>query len=109
MFSRSVRDFTALDNQNLIIYAPRSRPHHVVLTTPTLSLESEFAIGVRDGDGDGRICSFGRDRIIIDGVLVEEVQIRSIEQIDELDVEALRIEFGLDEPAESAVEVTTIE
>ncbi|MGD8324806.1 MAG: DUF6491 family protein [Gammaproteobacteria bacterium] len=110
IFSSSIRDFTALDNRNLILDAPGSRAYHVVLTMPSMNLESEFRIGVVDRDGDRRICPFGRDRILIDGPLREELSIRSIRQIDEEDVEALKVEFGLEEAAaEDAVTVTEIE
>ena len=110
IFSSSIRDFTALDNRNLILDAPGSRAYHVVLATPSLNLQSEFRIGVLDRDGDNRICPFGRDRILVDGPLREEISIRSIRQIDEVGVEALRVEFGLEEAAsEDSVTVTEVE
>ena len=42
----SVRDYTALDNQNLILYGPGRRAYHVVLVTRAIDLESEFRIGM---------------------------------------------------------------
>lgn len=110
IFSSSIRDFTALDNRNLILDVPGSRAYHVVLASPSLNLETEFRIGILDRDGDNRICPFGRDRILIDGPLREEISIRSIRQLDEEDLEALRVEFGLDEAApEDSVTVTEVE
>lgn len=110
----SVRDFTALDDQNLILYGPGRRPYHVVLVTRAIDLESEFSIGVYDRDaalgGISRICPFGGDAIIIDGPLTERIPIRSIELIDDLAVEALLVRFGKIEPAaEDTVLVTEIE
>lgn len=110
ILSRTIRDFSTLDDQNLIIDGPGSRSYHVVLTTPSLNLRSEFTIGIVDRDGDGRVCPFGRDRILIDGPIREQMSIRSIEAIDDADVEALRIQFGITEPApEDTVTVTDIE
>jgi hypothetical protein len=103
--NRSVRDYDALDDANIIIFGPGDNAYHVVLTTPALDLEGEFVIGIYD-DGDGRVCPYGRDAIIVDGVLREEIRIRSIERIGEDDVEALRSRFGV---IDSAGEGATVE
>ena len=110
----SIRDFTALDDQNLILYGPGRRPYHVVLVTPAINLESEFSIGVYDRDaglgGVSSICPYGGDAIIIDGPFTERISIRSIERLDDAAVEALLVEFGEIEPAaEDAVTVTELE
>jgi hypothetical protein len=108
----NVRDFTPLDNQNLILYGPGNRPYHVVLATRAIDLEREFSIGVYDGDagfgGVGRICPYGGDAIIIEGPITERIPIRSIEQIDDTDVDALLVRFGKAEPADDD-EVTVTE
>ena len=109
----SIRDYTALDDQNLILYGPGRRPYHVVLVTRAIGLESEFRIGVYDRDaalgGISRICPYGGDAIIVDGPFTERVPIRSIELIDDDGVEALRVRFGQAEPAaDDAVTVTEI-
>ena len=113
ILSRSVRDYTGLDERNLILYGPGSRAYHVVLATPSFNLDGEWSIGVLDGGGaggDGRICPFGGDRIIVDGPLVEQLSIRSIESIDDAGVEALKVRFGQEEAAsDSVVTVTDIE
>ena len=110
ILSRTIRDFSALDNSNLILDGPGSRAYHVVLATPSFSLESEYTIGLIDRDGDGRICPYGRDRVLIDGPLTEQVSIRSIEQISEDQVEGLRVRFGLEEAATAdSVTVTEVE
>jgi len=112
-FNTGVRDFTALDERNLILYGPGSRAYHLVLATPSFNLEGEWSIGVLDGGGiggDGRICPFGGDRIIVDGPFVERISIRGIETVDEAGVEALKVRFGKEEAAsEELVTVTEIE
>jgi hypothetical protein len=111
--NRGIRDYNSLDDQNLILYGIGRQAYHVVLSTPSMNLKSEFTIGVLDGGGagsDGRICPFGGDAILIDGPLRERVPIRSIERIDDDRVEALRVEFGQIEAAdESDVTVTEIQ
>lgn len=107
IINRGVRDFERLDNRNLILYGPGSRAYHVVLTTPAIDLAREITIGVLDDDG--RICPYGGDAIIIDGVIRERIPIRSIEALDPADLEALKVEFGLIEAADDAVSVTEIE
>jgi hypothetical protein len=98
----NVRDFTALDDRNLILYGPGNRPYHVVLTRPAIGLEREFSIGVYDADagfgGIGRICPYGGDAIIVEGPFTERITIRSIEQMDDTGVEALMVRFGKAEP-----------
>lgn len=108
MFSRGIRDYRALDNRNLIVYGMGRRPYHVVLASPSTNVEHEFTIGVYD-DGDGRVCPYGRDAILIDGAIPERIQIRSIEEIAADEVEALEAEYGLIESADDAVTVTEVQ
>jgi hypothetical protein len=110
----SVREYRALDDQNLILYGPGRRPYHVVLVTRAMDLESEFSIGVYDRDAAlsavSRICPYGGDAIIIEGAFTERIPIRSIEAIDDAGVESLLVRFGKLEPAsEDDVRVTEIE
>lgn len=108
IFYRGVRDYKALDERNLIVYGVGRRPYHVVLASPSTNLEHEFTIAIYD-DGDGRICPYGRDAVLIDGPIPDRIQIRSIEAIDDNQVEALEVEYGLIEPAEDAVSISEIQ
>lgn len=108
LFNRGVRDFTALDNQNLILYGPGSRAYHVVLTRPSFDLQREYEIGIYDRDG--RICPFGGDAVIVQGTFTERITIRSIEAITDADVDALKLRFGKEGAAtEDLVTVTDID
>jgi hypothetical protein len=114
IISRTIQDYERLDDQNLIIYGPGSRAYHVVLTTPSNNIDSEFSIGVLDatmGDWipDGRICPYGGDAIIIDGPIVETIPIRSIESLDAGTLENLQVEFGAIESAGDLVTGTVIQ
>lgn len=99
---RTINDFDALDENDLVIYGPGDTAYHVVLTSPSNQIESEIAIGVKD-DGDGRLCPYGLDSIIVEGALLEEIRIRSIESLDEGELEILLVEFGEIEAADPAV------
>jgi hypothetical protein len=105
--NRHLRGFEALDQRNLIVDGPGRTSYHIVLDAPSIGLLSESAIGVFD-DGDGRICPYGRDSVIINGALRENISIRSIETIDDSQVEALKVEFGVLEPTGNAVRVEQI-
>jgi Family of unknown function (DUF6491) len=100
---RTINDFDVLDANDLVIHGPGDTAYHVVLTTPSIGIEGEIAIGVLD-DGDGRVCPYGRDAIIIEGALTEEIRIRSIDRIDTAELEALQVQFGVIEA--SGPEVT---
>lgn len=108
LFNRGVRDFTALDNQNLILYGPGNRAYHVVLTRPSFDLEHEYEIGIYDRDG--RICPFGGDAVIVQGTFTERITIRSIEAISDEAVDALKVRFGKEGATpEDLVTVTDID
>lgn len=109
-----IRDFEALDDQNLIIHGAGSRAYHVVLPTPVINLDREFSIGVLDAAlgavaPDGRICPYGGDAIIVEGPITERVPIRSIESLTVEQLEALRVRFGEDESGEDLVTGTVIQ
>ena len=100
---RTISDYNALDANDLVIYGPADSAYHVVLASPSIGIEDEFAIGVYD-DGDGRICPYGRDAILIDGPLDEEIRIRSIESLEPAELEALLVEFGAGDDEAAAIE-----
>ena len=106
IINRGIRDFTALDNQNLILYGPGRRAYHVTLATPSLDLDHEISIGIYDTDG--RLCSFGGDAIIVDGILRERISIRRIVAMDDEALDALLVQYGKIDAAD-AVTVTEIE
>jgi hypothetical protein len=99
---RTINDFDALDGNDLVIYGPGDTAYHVVLASPSNQIESEIAIGVED-DGDGRLCPYGLDSIIVEGNMFEKIRIRSIESLDEEELEILLVEFGEIEAADPPV------
>jgi hypothetical protein len=82
IFSLTVRDWSALDGERLIIYGiSRKEPYLVKLSFPSNDLSFAFAIGVYDGDRNGRICGFGSDAILIPRGVPDRITINSVQRI----------------------------
>jgi hypothetical protein len=67
VFSRTIDNWTALDDRNLIIWAPRRHAYLVELSFPLHSLRYTVDVGIVDRNHDGRICGFGTDRVFVPG------------------------------------------
>jgi hypothetical protein len=85
----SIRDWDALDQRNLIVYEGR-RPFHVELAQSCFGLDFETMIGLYDRRGDGRICGFGLDRVIVDRALPEGCSIAAVDELTDEQAEELK-------------------
>lgn len=94
MINRGIRDYDVLDAQNLIIYGSGGNAYHVELVTPANDLDTEISIGIFD-DNDGRICPYGRDAILIGGPIPQRIQMRSIQMVNDDELDSLLIRFGV--------------
>ena len=82
IYSTLVSDWSALDSQRLIIYAPgRNDPYLVKLSFPSNDLSFRFALGVLDADHNGRICGYGFDAIVIPGGIPPRISITSVQKL----------------------------
>jgi hypothetical protein len=64
-FVRDVQDFRALDQSNLIVYAPtKAQPYHVRINPPAPELRSADRIAFTSRNS--RICGYAGDALIID-------------------------------------------
>jgi hypothetical protein len=82
LFSVTVGDWTALDPGRLILYGPGSQQAYLVkLSIPSPDLAFSTSIGVQDGDGNGRICGWGFDAILVGGGLPERIPIASVQKL----------------------------
>lgn len=104
IFARTLTDWRPLDRQNLILFAGGHRAYHVVLAIPAMSLDFSVMIGVYDRDG--RICPFGGDSIIIDGIMPERISIRSIKRLTDAELAELYVQYGVSKP--KVVETTPL-
>ena len=92
----SIRDYTILDNANLIVTQGSSRKFHVELSRQAYGLRSSSAIGFQSQTG--RICERFSEILIDDGFSMEKIRISSIRRLSPESEEELLIRFGKIEP-----------
>lgn len=88
IFLRSLDSWQALDDWSLVVWTAAGRtPYLVTLLRPAPSLRSAFTIGFEDANGDGMICSYGRDALLLDDPVVGSATISSIRPLSEAQLE----------------------
>ncbi|MDH4049060.1 MAG: DUF6491 family protein [Gammaproteobacteria bacterium] len=95
---RTVRDYTTLDDRNLLIRGSGKRTYLVTLLHRSFDLRS--AIGLGFSSRDDQLCPFGGDSIVFDGLSRESVGIRAITEVTEEQAEQLMVHFGKKAPKE---------
>ena len=95
---RTIRDYTALDDKNLLIWASPKRPYFVRLFTPAWGLRSSFQLGTVSRDD--RLCPYGGDALVFDSAGRETSRIASIRRVTPEEADWLLVRFGHKEPAE---------
>jgi hypothetical protein len=86
-----ITDWNALDDRNLIVYESGRRPYHVELAQSCFGLDFETMIGLYDRRGDGRICGFGLDRVIVDRAIPEGCGIAAVDELTDEQAEELEL------------------
>ena len=92
----SIRNYTILDNSNLIVTEGASRKYHVELRRQAYGLRSSSAIGFVSQTG--RICEKFGEILVDDGFSSEKIRISSIRRLSPESEEDLLIRFGKIEP-----------
>ncbi len=95
---RTIRDYTALDDRNLLIWASPKRPYFVRLSSPAWGLRSSFQIGTVSRDD--RLCPYGGDALVFDSAGRDTARIASIRRISEDEADWLLVRFGKKESAD---------
>lgn len=95
---RTVRDYTSLDDQNLLIRGSGKRSYLVTLLHPSFELRSSMGLGF--SSRDDQLCPFGGDGVVFEGLSRETVRIRSISEVSSDQAEQLMVQFGRKEPKE---------
>jgi hypothetical protein len=67
------------------------RPYHVQLAQACFGLDFETMIGFYDRCGDGRICGFGLDRVIVDRTIAEGCSIAAVDELTDEQAEQLKL------------------
>ena len=95
---RTIRDYTPLDNRNLLVEAAGRRNYLVTLVMTSFDLRSSFRLGFRSRDD--WLCPYGGDRIVFEGPANDEISIRSITRLTAAQTEELLVQYGKKEPTE---------
>ena len=94
----TIRDYTPLDDSNLLIYGPAKRAYFVSLVHSTFELRSSFRL--QFSSRDDQLCPYGGDGIVVGSFGRETVGIRAISRVTEEQADQLLIRYGRKEPAE---------
>lgn len=95
----SVRDYSVLDDANLIVTGAVSRKYHVTLYRSAFDLRSSWRIGFRSPTG--QICPGFSDLVVSDGIGTERIRIRSIRALTPEEHEELLVRFGKKQPRQT--------
>jgi hypothetical protein len=94
----TIRDYTPLDDSNLLIYGPAKRAYLVSLVYSTFELRSSFSL--QFSSRDDQLCPYGGDGIVVGSFRDETVGIRAISRVTEEQADQLLIRYGRKKPAE---------
>ena len=96
VFFSTVYDWEALDDQNLVIWAPSKRDaYQVYLSFPSPDIRGANTLGFVDGNHDGRLCGFGMDAIVAgDGALARKYSIAAMKKLDDGAIAALEKKYN---------------
>jgi hypothetical protein len=94
-----VRDYSVLDDTNLVVTGSVSRKYHVTLYRSAFDLRSTWRIGFRSPTG--QICPGFSDLIVADGMRTERIKIRSIRELTSEEYEELLVQFGKKQPEQT--------
>ncbi|MEL7186159.1 MAG: DUF6491 family protein [Pseudomonadota bacterium] len=97
IFESTVRGYTVLDEQNLIIDSSGRRKYHMVLQRRAWGLNSAWGIAFKSTTNN--VCA-GFDEVVFrnHGDRVESIRIQSIRALSDEDHEDLLIQWGKKEP-----------
>ena len=95
---RTIRDYTPLDDRNLLIWGPGKRGYLVTLIHSAFSLRSSFRLGF--SSRDDRLCPYGGDAVVLGGLPNDKIRVRSISRVTKEQAEELLVRYGKKEPAE---------
>lgn len=95
---RTIRDYTTLDRQHLLIHGLGNRAYYVKLFRPSFGMTG--GIGMRVESRDDQLCPFGGDSIVFGSFGDERVRVQSISRLTAEQEEYLLERYGLSEPDE---------
>jgi len=86
VFQSSISGFNALDNRYVVLYSGGSRTAYLVeVFGGCFDVKNQSTLAAVDGDGNGRICGFGRDSLAYrEFGRLEQCRILSMEKLSDL-------------------------
>lgn len=94
----TIRDYTPLDDQTLLIWGPAKRGYLVSLVRSSFDLRSSFRMGF--SSRDDQLCPYGGDGIVVGPMRHDTIGIRAISRVSEEQADQLLIRYGRKEPPE---------
>lgn len=92
----SIRDYTVLDDSNLIVTGTGNRKYHVGLGWRAFGLRSSWQIAFRSSSG--QICPGFSDLLVDDGTSAERIRISSIRELTPEENDQLLVSYGKKKP-----------
>jgi hypothetical protein len=99
---RTIRDYTTLSRDSLLIHAMGKKSYYVRLFTPQFGMNSSFQLTTRSRDD--RLCPYGGDALVFGSFGHfggEEARIRAISRLTPEQVEQVLIRYGKKEPEDT--------
>lgn len=89
---RTIRDYTPLSRDSLLIHASAKRSYFVTLLAPRFGMKSSFQLATRSRDD--RLCPYGGDALIFGSFQGDEARIRSIKRLNAAQLDQVLIRYG---------------
>jgi hypothetical protein len=89
---RSIRDYTPLDDQTLLIWESSKRPYYVRLQQRSFEMRS--AIGMSVDSRDDRLCPYGGDGLVFGSFDPRPLGVRSISRITVEQADEFMVRYG---------------
>lgn len=89
---RSIRDYSPLDSQSLLIWGGANRPYFVRLITPARDMRMSYEMVV--DSRDDRLCPYGGDGLIFGSFDPLPAKVRSIDRITKDQANELLVRYG---------------
>jgi hypothetical protein len=98
VFFSTLYDWRALDDRNMVLWAPNKRDaYHVELTMPLIGLKFAHQLAFIDADNDRMLCGFSRDAIGTDeGGMPSKSTIRAMTRLDADGIAQLQDKYKVD-------------
>lgn len=95
---RTIRDYTPLDDSNLLIWGAAKRGYLVTLIRPAFGIRTSFRLGF--SSRDDQLCPYGGDSIVFGDLASDVIRVQSISRVSKEQAEDIKIRFGKKEPKE---------